>query len=163
MRQIKFRAWDKAHFSDGEMVYSDRAEDEDGNVHSSLCFFFGNYAEDIKGRPCKTVELMQFTGLRDKQGKEIYEGDILVEEDTIFEVGIDSNVELRTLGRAEVRWCNESAKFYLKEIDLDKLEDVGDGMAWEDWWDFEHVKNMIVIGNIYENYEHPIKQFLGEK
>lgn len=74
MREIKFRAWNKiskefvsrfevtnngkviAHYYDPDVL----------NGHSS---------EDIT----KVVELMQYTGLHDKNGKEIYEGDILHE------------------------------------------------------------------------------------
>lgn len=58
-RQIKFRMWDgKMMFSDGIINY-DNAID----AHNS---------ED-------GIDLMQYIGLKDKNGKEIYEGDILRE------------------------------------------------------------------------------------
>ena len=56
MREIKFRAW---LYIDGSMQYEG---------------LFG--AEKFGGRDC---EIMQYTGLKDKHGKEIYEGDIVQE------------------------------------------------------------------------------------
>jgi uncharacterized phage protein (TIGR01671 family) len=54
MREIKFRAW---LFLQKEMLYES---------------LYG--AEKFGGRDC---EIMQYTGLNDKNGKEIYEGDIV--------------------------------------------------------------------------------------
>ena len=57
MRKIKFRAWDKKH-----MAYQGTPDLE--TLHS----FMFHYGDKI---------LMQYTGLTDKNGKEIYEGDIV--------------------------------------------------------------------------------------
>lgn len=66
MREIKFRAWDRAN----KIM-----------AHSS-CSWGGNVVLILEpnvlvAKPSDTVELMQYTGLQDKNGKEIYEGDIL--------------------------------------------------------------------------------------
>ena len=80
---------------------------------------------------CNDMDIMQFTGLLDKNGIEIYEGDI-VEND----FGNGSYVSGKISGT--VIWNNKEAKF-----DIDR------GLLDECLFN----ENIEVIGNIYENPE----------
>ena len=65
MREIKFRAWDNDKTTrTGGMTYFDLVDLSDGFAQGEYVLHYNSI-------------LMQFTGLKDKNGKEIYEGDII--------------------------------------------------------------------------------------
>jgi uncharacterized phage protein (TIGR01671 family) len=63
-REIKFRFWEKEKRKMSKIHYL-------GILHEALSEDFGGYAM------WENIEKMQYTGLKDKKGKEIYEGDIV--------------------------------------------------------------------------------------
>lgn len=130
MREIKFRVWDeiekRMHYP-GPTSHKDNPwwidTDEEVIKFSIQDAYNGS---DFEG------ELMQYTGLKDKNGKEIYEGDLLSTDFMIKE-----KIQPRL-----VRWLGAQFEpFYDVEDQRDNFR-VIDGL-----WDWK------VIGNIYENPE----------
>ena len=133
MREIKFRI-----FEDNKMHYPEQYKENK----------FGNYFIDLNGElryyqncydggffDTKNAKIMQFTGLHDKNGKEIYEEDIVSKE--TFD---DTKPNYRNISYAKVVWIKELASYHLVNKD-DKI-----------LWDLASDKyNIEVAGNIYEN------------
>lgn len=113
MRTIKFRAWDKL---------AERMQDPFNPFRSSAYSNPGNF------------EFMQFTGLFDRNGKEIYEGDIVRVHGDAFDVGDEPEFE--------VKWSKEGGYFMEDDFGGDYLPCLGN-----DNYELE------IIGNIYSNPE----------
>lgn len=126
-REIKFRAWDKKEKEMWIVKYlgfTGKGELE----QIGLVNDYGNYYKIVDSG----FVLMQFTGLKDKNGKEIYEGDVIGEDKEVFGVII---------------WDKENARFGVKFRDrIDKSR-----MPITEWFDTWKWRNWGVIGNIYEN------------
>lgn len=75
MREIKFRAWDK---KEKKMILPM------GKVQPTLAYI--NFHDLTAQAIFYRWELMQYTGLQDSKGKEIYEGDLIGEKGYFVEV-----------------------------------------------------------------------------
>ena len=122
MREIKFRAWDKRFKIMQHRVGIDCYEDGSTGFYGDNC-----------GRDTNEFILMQYTGLKDKNGKEIYEEDILMED------------QYRKYPRI-VKWMKQWGRWMLHGYNpkLKKAYMIG----------INHkLKESTVIGNIWETPE----------
>jgi len=129
MREIKFRAWDKASKRMILPEYSDWEDfmiEPDGTVSSS--YESGGYSP-YRSKSRVDYEIMQYTGLKDKNGKEIYEGDLIKFDDT-------------NIGFID---CEEWTEFFIHWISEPDCTDYAR--------DFYRISRAEVIGNIHENPE----------
>jgi uncharacterized phage protein (TIGR01671 family) len=153
MREIKFRAWVVDEFEeDGntpktfKMVNWDRYFFSD---MSSVTMYGGEFPSNDD--PC--VTLMQFTGLKDKNGKEIYEGDIVSE--SIYDIPAvycGEEVSVITFRYSAFRKVKKEQYF-----DMDVKGEFGEvcqGDILEPYGNaLDNLDNLKVIGTIYENPE----------
>ena len=128
MNNLKFRVWDKKLQITGTVSNIDFEYEE-------VTFCIDDEEELETCQPFEDVELMQSTGLFDKNGVEIFEGDIVVGKFYFAGVGYFDTGEREVIVRNKpVLW--EDGKFLCSGFDLSEMN--------------ECIK---VIGNIYENKE----------
>lgn len=130
-RTITFRAWHRQAkkmyqvtsllLENGRITHIDvKVHEGGGEMFSSRC-------------SAENVDLMQFTGLLDKAGREIYEGDIVLINHPSDRTGDFTNA------RGEVFWWEEEGAWYHGN---------GNGRPPKRMWEYVEV-----VGNIYETPE----------
>jgi hypothetical protein len=119
MREIKFRAWQKHH----RKMLPVKIIDFNRNTITV------DYGEKTIPRfntfDMENFELMQYTGLKDKYGTEIYEGDICWEW---------------------IEYCKQTKPYVVEDLRKLYLETERDDSYYR-------ITSLQVIGNIYENPE----------
>lgn len=128
MNNLKFRVWDKKLQIFGTVSNIDLEFEE-------VTFYIDDEEELDTYEFFKNVEIMQSTGLKDKNGKEIFEGDIVAGKFYFAGVGYFDTGEREVIVRNKpVLW--EDGKFLCSGFDLSEMNE-----------------RIEVIGNIYENKE----------
>lgn len=122
MREIKFRAWDKENKA---FMPSEGYAICDGDV---MGLRYGNEMEDVL---TDQIELMQYTGLKDMNGVDIYENDI-----------VKSNYKYAQPKISQI--IMEDGNSYIAGEDLA----TGNEMLVSD-----HIDEIEVIGNVHTNLE----------
>jgi uncharacterized phage protein (TIGR01671 family) len=131
MRDIKFRAWT------GERMINRTLFDRNWYSKDDKCVMVAT------PRDARTLKVMQFTGLKDKNGIEIYEGDIVVVNESHKLLGADFGKNKRV-----VQWRGLGACLDMLHVDyLNSERKVGLT------FDNGSVDSIEVIGNIHENPE----------
>ena len=143
MREIKFRG---KRVDNGEWVYGYYyAVGEHHYIHSVRKLFGESYQSSTYQIDPKTVG--QFTGLCDKDGKNVYEGDIVVKEGYLWFDNVEPNY------RGTVEWIYSQWQVVAHCVNPNK-SGISDGMNEglnDDGFDDDENSDWIIIGNIHDN------------
>ncbi|WP_335931239.1 YopX family protein [Fusobacterium polymorphum] len=140
MREIKFRAWDKLN---KEMFNVEIINFQERRV----------YKDTVSYRKFEDIELIQYTELKDKNNKEIYEGDVVKLVHTGIEISADRLEDLKRFAGI-IKYENgifkivktEKSLIESKYFEMEQKK-VSEIFIYSKLYDLE------VVGNIYENPE----------
>ncbi len=135
VREIKFRAWVKENNS--EQNYAGMYQVHSLSLDGVVVIRSSMFAPSLF--PINDVVIMQYTGLKDKNDKEIYEGDVI----KFFDRG---NMFDNDLLPCTAQVVMEYARWSIKPIDVKGLRN----FQFNGIGGYEKCE---VIGNIYENPE----------
>ena len=130
-REIKFRLWSKI----GKKFIETDNPDLDFVINNNgYLYSIENFYGEIYILPQMDIEVLQFTGLQDRNGKEIYEGDILK-----YNFPYDGRLK----HTSPVTYLETQASFGLKDIYGNEIP----------LYRITANNYFEVVGNIYENPE----------
>ena len=147
-REIKFRGKrvDKEEFAFGDLLTGMGYKKGKFFILPHLSYYPSD-CKSVDGYEVIPETISQYTGLKDKNGKEIYEGDILRGDEYPFNCdGIDNYF-------AEIVWADNVCGFY--RLTHKKPNSTVRGIfhgIWEQL-DEDDIKSFEVIGNIHDNPE----------
>lgn len=99
----------------------------------------------------KDIKLLQYTGLKDKNGTKIYEGDIVEFEDEVLAIPCDFESAVGTINRAVI-FIDIVTGIHLKDFMFESA------ISENDYFEYTDKKSFLmydceVKGNIFENPE----------
>ena len=146
MKELKFKTWfpdDPVNFQSAHMTESWTIEDIALNYDGGECMYFGTetnkddhndligllrFSDKIKNYENRKYTIRQYTGRKDKNGVDIYYGDIVRLSPHLFHIGL-------------VEWCKKDLAFIVV------IKSLSFAFGYYNCEDIE------IIGNIYENSE----------
>ena len=128
-RKIKFRVWDKKN---KKMISPDGREGFNFAIAINGETCSGYIDGDMVSHYDDNYVYQQFTGLKDKNGKDIYEGDLLNYQKSVYTI-------------LEVYWNVDAAKFNTK------VHQQHNKMIYVVPSPMDKLNNYETIGNIFEN------------